>query len=82
MQSESDNSHHRRPGRPLVALRKNPMTRVHLNIGNEILEALNTYAESIGERSMSVVTRLLLREKLAELGFIKPRTSFDPEKTH
>ena len=66
----------------MVDLRKNPMTRIHLNIGTEIWEALNTYAESIGERSLSVVTRFLLREKLVELGIIKPRIIFDPEKTH
>lgn len=50
-------------------------------MGTEIWEALIKYAESIGEYSVSVVARYLLREKLAELGFIK-RDIFDPQKTH
>ena len=54
-----------------TASRRVAMQKVHLNIAADVWNALRKYAETIDELSMSRVVRILLRERLRQLGFLK-----------
>jgi len=47
------------------------MQKVHLNIATDVWNALRLYSETIDEPSLSRVARLLLRERLTQLGYLK-----------
>lgn len=46
------------------------MFGVHINMSQDIWEAVRKHAQAIGEPSLSHVVRKLLRERLAELGYL------------
>ena len=64
---------HKRIGRPPVfdSSKKVPMQRVHLNIATDVWNAILVYSQKIDEPSLSRVTRMLLRERLTQLGYLK-----------
>lgn len=47
------------------------MQRVHLNIATDVWNAILVYSQKIDEPSLSRVTRMLLRERLTQLGYLK-----------
>jgi len=64
---------HKRPGRPPIF---NPVGRVavqkvHLSLDTEVWKAVRNHSLAIGEPSLSRVARILLRERLTQLGYLK-----------
>jgi len=47
------------------------MQKVHLYIATDIWNALREYSATIDEPSLSRTARLLLRERLTQLGYLK-----------
>jgi len=47
------------------------MQKVHLNIAMDVWDALREYSKTIEEPSLSRVARLLLRERLTQLGYLR-----------
>ncbi len=61
----------RGPGRPpTFNPEKKPGRDMHVRISSEVLEAVMAYREALGEASLSVVLRRLIRDRLAELGYL------------
>ena len=48
---------------------------VHLNMSEDVWNAISNYCETIGELSFSLAVRRLIRERLMELGFLKDRSA-------
>lgn len=63
----------KRPGRhPVFTFaRKRVMHRTHIYITTDLLKAIQDYSIVIDEPSLSRVVRILLRERLRELGYLK-----------
>ena len=68
-----DSPERKRPGRPPVfnPVRRVAVQKVHLSIDTELWEAVLNHALAIGEPSLSHVARILLRERLTQLGYLK-----------
>lgn len=67
----------RRRGRPpLFQLQKQKriLREIHVKVGADVWDAVQEYCETIGELSLSFAVRRLVRERLSELGYLKPRT--------
>ncbi len=48
---------------------------VHSKVTVDVWEAVHAYCQAIGERSASYALRRLLRDRLAELGYLKEKPS-------
>ena len=55
------------------------MFGVHINMSQDIWEAVRKHAEKLGEPSLSYVARKLLRERLVELEYLKGPPSPSPD---
>jgi hypothetical protein len=67
----------RRRGRPpLFQLQKQNriLREIHVKVGADVWDAVQEYCETIGELSLSLAVRQLVRERLSELGYLKDRT--------
>lgn len=63
---------HKRMGRPpIFSPKRMAMQKVHLYIATDIWNALREYSATIDEPSLSRTARLLLRERLTQLGYLK-----------
>ncbi len=72
----------KRPGRPPTYLPQRRATReIHLNMGVETWNAVRQYCESIGELSISLAVRRLLRERLSELGYLNKNAALPSSAT-
>ena len=71
--TQLDSPESKRAGRPPIFNpgRRMNMQKVHLNIATDVWNALRLYSETIDEPSLSRVARLLLRERLTQLGYLK-----------
>ena len=47
------------------------MQKVHLSLDTEVWKAVRNHSLAIGEPSLSRVARILLRERLTQLGYLK-----------
>ena len=64
----------KRRGRPpAFSPQRKGMHEIHLHLGIEIWTALREYAEEIGELSLSVAIRRIVRARLIDLGYVKPK---------
>jgi hypothetical protein len=62
----------KRPGRPpTFNPEKKPGRDVHVRISSEVSEAVTAYRKALGEESLSVVLRMLIRDRLTELGYLR-----------
>ncbi len=65
----------RHPGRPSTFLPQRRVTReVHLSITLEVWDAIKMYCEFIGEASVSLAVRTLVRQRLTELGYLREKS--------
>ena len=67
----------KRRGRPpLFQLQKQNriLREIHVKVGADVWDAVQEYCETIGELSLSLAVRRLVRERLGELGYLKDRT--------
>ena len=75
-----EGSESKRPGRPpTFSPQRKGMHEIHLHLGVEIWTALKDYAEEIGELSLSVAVRSIVRARLIELGYVKQRVQLLPQ---
>jgi hypothetical protein len=69
-----EHSEPKRRGRPpAFSPQRKAMHEIHLHLGVEIWTALKDYAEEIGELSLSVAVRRIVRTRLIELGYVKEK---------
>ncbi len=54
---------------------------IHLNMSVDVWNAIRDYCESIGELSLSLAVRRLIRERLTELELLKERKTQAPTST-
>lgn len=68
-----DPTEHKRPGRPPIfnPVKRVVVQKVHLSLDTEVWNAVRNHSLAIGEPSLSHVARILLRERLTQLGYLK-----------
>ncbi len=70
----------KRRGRPSAfSPQRKGMHEIHLHLGVEIWAALKDYAEEIGELSLSVAVRRIVRGRLIDLGYVKQKSRLPPQ---
>ena len=71
----------KKPGRPpIFTAQRHVKHEIHLNMGFDVWKAIGEYCEAIGELSISLAVRRLIRERLTELGYLKERASSSSTK--